>query len=290
VSSPVLVPGKRLARDADQHAHAAVRSQREWLVPLGRAGYAAKGFVYLVVGGLAAKAALGQGGETTDSRGALAQVLQVPHGEALMLLLAVGLAGYAVWCALAALVDTDHRGQDVSGLVQRIGQGVTTVVYASLAATAIGFALGSGGQANGDQEAQDRTAWLMSHPFGQWLVGAVGLIVIGVGVSHLVLAARASFERELESAGLSSTARDAVLAVGRIGYAAHGVTLGIVGVFVVVAAVQSQPEQARGLGGALAALLAQPFGPALLACVAVGLAAYGATMLVMARYRRMLLS
>ena len=67
------------------------------------------------------------------------------------------------------------------------------------------------------------------------------------------------------------------------------VTVGAVavGTFLAQAAWQVKPEEARGIGGALATLLEQPFGPWLLGAVALGLAAYGLYMLAEARYRVM---
>ena len=73
---------------------------------------------------------------------------------------------------------------------------------------------------------------------------------------------------------------------GRLGYAARGVVSGVIGAFLVQAAVQTDPDKALGLGGALRTLARQPFGPYLLGAVAAGLMAYGAFMFVMARYRK----
>jgi hypothetical protein len=265
------------------------RQQRTWLVPLGRAGYAAKGIVYLLVGLLAAQAAFGRGGDTTDTEGALLHILQAPSGSLLLGLVAVGLAGYALWCWLAAALDAEHKGTRPEGLVERLGYAVTGLIYAGLAATSVGLLMGTSAASGGDQATQDRTAWLMSQPLGPWLVAAVGLGVLGVGVAHARLGVRAEFGDGFRADELASGERDWVVAMGRIGYAAHGAALGLIGAFLVVAAIQSRPDQARGLGGALAALVQQPFGPWLLALLGVGLAAYGGFMLVEARYRRMVI-
>jgi hypothetical protein len=58
------------------------------------------------------------------------------------------------------------------------------------------------------------------------------------------------------------------------------------GAFLVQAAVQTEPDKALGLGGALQTLTRQPFGPYVLGVVAIGLVAYGAFMFIMARYRK----
>ena len=51
----------------------------------------------------------------------------------------------------------------------------------------------------------------------------------------------------------------------------------------------ANPREARGIGGALHALARQPAGRWLFGAVAVGLAAYGLFVLLLARYRRMVI-
>ena len=84
-----------------------------WIEGLGRFGYAAKGTVYLIVGWLAVQAALGQGGQMTDQQGALSHIAEAPFGRSLLVVLAVGLVGYAVWQIVRAALDTERQGSDV---------------------------------------------------------------------------------------------------------------------------------------------------------------------------------
>jgi hypothetical protein len=264
--------------------------ERWWLVPFGRSGFAANGLVYLVVGVLAIEAALGRGGDTTDPGGALARLLGAPLGRVVVALLAVGLAGYAVWRLVQALLDSEHKGSEPRGLVQRVGFGISAASYASLAASAVGMALQRVGQPNGDQATQDRTAWLLSQPFGRWLVIAAGLIVLGVAVAQVVQAYRASFEDNIREHELGPRLRTFVRAAGRAGYLARGLAFALIAAFLVAAGWRSSPDQARGLGGVLTTLAAQPLGPWLLGGVAIGLIGYGLHMLVSARYRDMVLT
>ena len=99
---------------------------------LARSGYAARGVVYLIVGGFAVLAALGSG-QTTDSKGALRTIVQQPFGEALLALVALGLVGYAIWRLVQALLDTDHHGTDAKGLAIRGGLIVSAVTHTLLA-------------------------------------------------------------------------------------------------------------------------------------------------------------
>jgi Domain of Unknown Function (DUF1206) len=76
--------------------------------------------------------------------------------------------------------------------------------------------------------------------------------------------------------------------LGRLGIAARGIVFGIIGLFLIQAAKQSDASQAKGFGEALASLEQQPFGPWVLGLVALGLIAYGIYSVVEARYRRIL--
>jgi hypothetical protein len=258
-------------------------ARRNRIELLARLGYAAHGTVNLIVGLLALLAALGRGGGTTGSRGALQALLAQPAGQVLLGVVALGLVGFALWRACQAVLDADGRGRSGRALLARTGQGVSAVIYAGLALSAVGLLMGWRSAGNEEQSAEDWTAWLMLQPFGRWLLALVGLAVIGAAAGMAAKAWTASFRDHL-----TCDARTASWAVplGRIGHAARAVVTLTIGIFLVIAAWQFDPGEARGLGGALAALQDQPFGRALFALVAAGLAAFGAFEFVEARHRR----
>jgi len=259
-------------------------SAAPWVERLGRLGYATKGVVYLLVGVLAAEAAVGAGGATTGSRGALRHAGRLPFGDALLIAVAVGLAGHVLWRGVQAIRDTELKGRSLGGVVARLGYAISGTIYAVLAWTAL--ELVQGHRTRGDEAvSREETAWLLSLPYGSWLVFAVGAVVIGVGVAQGVMAARASFVANLGS--LSSRARAWATWVGRVGYLARGVVFFIIGGFLINAGIHANPRRARGLGGALHEIARQPEGRWLFGAVALGLLAYGVFMLVLARYRRM---
>jgi hypothetical protein len=248
---------------------------------LARLGYAARGAVSLIVGILALIAAFGRGGGTTGSKGALQTLLTQPLGEVLLAAVTLGLFGFALWRALQSLLDADGRGTGAKAIARRIGQAVSAIIYLGLGVFALGLLLGWGQGSGEEQSVRDRTAWLLAQPLGRWLVGAVGLGVVGAALGMAFKAWTASFKRNL-----TSDAPSWVVSLGRLGCAARAVVFLVVGGFLVVAAWQSDPSEARGLGGALVALQAQPFGQALFGLVALGLAAFGAFEFAEARFRR----
>jgi hypothetical protein len=260
-----------------------------WIERWGRLGHVAHGVVYGLIGVLAMQAALGTGGATTDKEGALEHVIAGPFGQLLLALIAIGLVGYATWRFVQAAFDTDNRGTGAVGIIGRVGNAVSGVVHLALALFAIRLLLGAESEGGGtDQSVRDRTARLLSQPFGQWLVGIVGLIVIGVGLYQLYRAYATDFRKELKTSEMSADERLWTERAGRAGFAARGIAFGMIGAFLVGAAIDAEPGEARGLAGALAELAAQPSGPWLLGAVAIGLIAYGVYSLVEARYGRMM--
>ncbi len=253
---------------------------------LARAGYGARGAVYLLVGVFALLAAIGQGGGTGGSRSALAALMGQPFGTVLVGLLALGLFGFALWRVVEAVFDADGRGSDPKGLAVRAAHGISGFVYGSLAVSALAMATGSDGGGGGgeDQAARDWTRWLLGQPAGRWLVAAVGLAVIGVGLSYLW---RAWKGRVTDRLHLPAGHEDWVRKAGKLGFSARGLVFLVVGGFLLAAAWHASSSEVRGLGGALDALRQQPYGAFLLGATALGLACFGLFGLVQARYRRL---
>jgi Domain of Unknown Function (DUF1206) len=257
-------------------------ADRHPLTWLAKSGYAARGIVYVIIGWLALVAAVGPGGQTTDSKGALQSLLGQPFGQVLLGIIAVGLLGYVAWRVTQALKDTDDHGKDAKGLVVRGALMISAVTHAALAFFALSLIFGWGGS-GGDSGSSDWTAWLMQQMFGQWLVALVGLAVIGAGVAHMWKGWHAKFEKHLDWDGDEKRIGTPIC---RFGLIARGVAFLIVGGFLVIAAWRANPDHAKGLSGALSSLQDQPYGWILLGVMAIGLIAFGLYSLIEAVYRR----
>ncbi|MEE7465344.1 hypothetical protein MFUR16E_31315 [Methylobacterium fujisawaense] len=248
---------------------------------IARFGYGARGVVYIVVGALALLAALGHGGQAGDSKDALRAVMAGPFGAAVVGLIALGLAGFALWRLVEGITDADRRGTSAKGLAVRGAHLISAGLYLGLAASAASLSLGLG--MSGGDGVHDGTAWLLSKPFGRWLVALVGLAVVGGGFGFLGKAWRGDVTDRL---ALDARARDRWAGpIGRFGYAARGLAFLIIGGFLVAAAWHQRSSDAKGLAEAFALLRAQPYGWILLGLVAAGHAAFGAFGLIQARYR-----
>lgn len=252
------------------------------LKTLARLGYAARGVVYLEVGGLALLAASGRGGRTTDSKGALREILSQPLGDLLLWVLIVGLLGYALWRGTQAIRDTDRHGTSVKGVVVRGGLMVSALTHGLLAIWAIGLLVGS----DGGNSSQDWLRGLLSSSWGQWLWAAVGLAIVGTGLAHIYKGWTAGFERYLE---MPPDKARWVRPVCRLGLIARGVVWLMIGGFFVQTAYRAGSADISGMAEALNAVRDSAHGTWLLAAMAVGLFAFGLYSLIEAIYRRVAL-
>ncbi|WP_407987001.1 DUF1206 domain-containing protein [Kitasatospora sp. CMC57] len=263
--------------------HAPARNGR-WLRVAGRAGFVARGVVYLRVGYLALKIALGHGGgEEADRQGAFQQVAEQPFGRVALWLLVVGFACMALWRASAAVFG----GGEQRKAGTRILNGGRAVFYAVVCWGAAAFAVGAGASSNSDTKSQDWSATLLGKPGGRFLVGAVGLAVIGVGIGIAVRAVLRKFLRKLDTAVMSPRTRTAVTVAGAGGNVARGAVFAAAGVFALVAAVRFDPGQAKGVDDTLRSFASTPVGPWLLVVIALGLLLFGCFSFANARWRRL---
>jgi hypothetical protein len=254
------------------------------LEPLARLGYASKAVIYAIVGVLAILTAVERGGQVTDTSGALRVVLTQPFGRLLLLVLAVGLCGYAVWRLADAALDPDRHGTGPSGLVDRIGNVVRGGVYGTLGVEAFRLFRGLGGS-NGD-EARIWTARILDYPLGAVAVGLAGAIVAVYGVSQVAKGVRGKGDAKVDLSPIAPAARTAVRRISRFGVAVRGALIATLGGFLVKAAITSNPTEAAGARESLLWLGSLAEGRWLLAIIAAGVLAYAVDQAVHARCRR----
>ena len=252
-----------------------------------RFGYAAKGFVYAAIGILALLAAFSVGGgQTTGTSGALQAISQQPFGQVLLILIAISLLGYVIWRFIQAVNDPENKGTDAKGIFARLGYLLSGLAYLGVSANAALLAFGSSGGSGGGNSKQDWTAAVMQQPFGRWLVGIGGAIIIGIGFYRIYEAYKTKFRKMLNLSELNPQQEKWLVNISRFGIAARGVVFVMLGFFVIQAAKNYDPQKVKGLDGALLTLAQQPYGKILLAVMALGLIAYAVYLLLQARYRR----
>jgi hypothetical protein len=257
-----------------------------WARRLARLGFASRALVYAVIGALALLAALGRGGDTTDSRGAIAVVASQPHGAILAALLAAGLAALGLRFALEGALDPERTRRGAKGAVVRVAKVFGGLLYVGLAAWAAQLASGAASGPSGDEQVRSYTARALALPAGRLLVAIAGVVALAVAVHQL----RNGWKRwrgdlDLRSGEMPRALRRAAPGVGLAGFGAQGLVILLIGVFWLQAAFVRDADEATGFDGALAFVARQPWGAALLAVLAAGLLAYAAWSAIEARYK-----
>ncbi|MFG3390034.1 DUF1206 domain-containing protein [Streptomyces rochei] len=249
-----------------------------------RAGLAARGVIYLLVGVLALQIAFGIGNREADRGGALAELADKPFGAVLLWALGAGLVGMALWRLSEALFGA--TGKDGHTAKKRLPAAARCVFYAFVAYSVLAFAAGSGGGGSSDRQSRDVTAKVMEMPAGQWIVGLAGAGIVVAGVVIAVQALRRSYHKKLKLGELSPRTRRLVDVTGVGGGAARGIVFAVAGGFAVRAAVDYEPDRAKGLDDTLRSFAETPLGPWLLVLVAAGLVLFGVFSFALARWRR----
>lgn len=268
-------PVRRAEAHGEQVAHS---DAFEWLA---RAGLLARGFVYAVIGLLAVELALGVGGKTTSQQGALQSIAKQPFGNVLLILLAIGLAGYALWRLVRAAIG--HGPEDSDDTKDRLAGVESGIAYAILCVTAIKILIGSGG---GGGSPDKTTAGVLGWPAGRYLVIAAGVIIIGVGAEQAYKGIKKKFLEKSKTEEMSARMQQVFTAAGVFGHLARAVIFALIGYFLIRAAIDYQPKKSIGLDGALATLGQSSYGPALLGLVAFGLIGFAFYSALDARYRK----
>jgi hypothetical protein len=250
-----------------------------------KAGFAARGVIYLLVGLLALQIAFGDTKEEADRQGALAEISQKPFGSVVLWALGVGLVGMALWRLSEAVFGA--VGEDGRSAKKRLQALVRCGFYSFVAYSVLAFAAGSGsGGGSSDEQSRDVTARVLDLPAGQWIVGVAGVGIVVAGVWIGARAVMRTYRKKLRLGEMSPGMRRLVDVTGVGGGAARGAVFAAAGVFAVRAAVEYEPDKAKGLDDTLRAFAGTPAGPGLLACVAAGFMLFGLFSFAMARWRK----
>lgn len=248
---------------------------------LARLGYGSVGVVYTIIGLFAAAAGLGTGGRIADRSDAVTFIFRQPLGRYILLVLAVGLAGYALWRMVCGIRDSENCGSDAKGMAIRAASLLRGLAYGWIAIEVLRAALRRRrGVSTSEADTRHWIGRVMDEPFGQWLVAIVGLYIVGYGAYQIHLAWKGKLERHVH------IPHGVLTAISRFGIAARGVVFLVIGASLFFAGTRRDAGEVRGTSGALRELASQPFGSHLLTLIGIGLVAYGVYGFLNARYRR----
>lgn len=248
---------------------------------LARAGLIGRGVIYGIIAILALKLALGDGGEATDQQGALKEIAQQSFGELLLIVMAVALAGYALWRLIRAAVG--HGAEQRDDAADRIAALGSGIAYAILCYAAIDILSGSGTSSGNTKQT---TGGVLDWTGGQAIVAIAGAVMIGVAIYQAYKGLARKFLEDAKTAEMGPTVRKGYTWLGVFGLVARAVIFALIGYGLIKAAIDYDPDEAVGLDGALLKLTNAEFGPVLLGIIAVGLIGFALYSIADARYRK----
>lgn len=264
--------------------HATTGRPASWIEGFTRFGYATRGVVFSVIGLLGLRVAVGLGGRAQGTEGALREIGHQPFGQILLGITAIGLASYVLWRFLQAMLNPVKQD---GGFVPRIAIAGSGIFYSILALTAAQLAFDV---RVGTNIRRDLIDWAFSKPLGGWLVGLVGVVLIAIGLHAIYRGIMTTFMNLYPQGRMNRTKEQVARRIGQVGLTALGLTLCITGGLVIRGAALASLDDNIGIGGALEALGAQPYGPWLLGVTALGFIAYGFHCFALARYRLLIKS
>jgi hypothetical protein len=252
---------------------------------LARAGLAARGVMYVLIGIIAVQVAIHGSHQEADRTGAVRLVAQTAFGSIALWLLVVGFGGMTLWRLSEAIWgSSEASGRKAS---KRLANLARAVFYAAVTYAILKYALGTGQPSSSDNQSQDLTAAALKYHGGQVLVAIAGVAVAIAGLYVMYRAYKLKFLRHLRMGSASARTRKVVTRLGQVGGIARGIVFATIGVFLVIAAKDADPRQAKGIDSGLRALAHTPLGPWLLIVVALGLVTFGVYSWCEARWRAM---
>jgi len=254
---------------------------------LAEFGFYTKGFLFIVIGVLAILVAIGdRSGKLADPTGALTYIAQFTYGKILLIIFIAGAFGHGAWNILRGVADVDNAGKNFQGISKRVIAVSVGFFYFFLAWTAWSIVLTTGVAVENGTVQKTLTGIILALPLGAGLVFLIGLSIIGAGISECYRGMTGKFQEDFRLRELRGGKRKIVTVLGALSFTARAVIFGLMGYFFIMAAIESDPNTAMGIDGALRTLGLSYYGKILLFIAATGVICHGVLSLYEARYRR----
>jgi hypothetical protein len=263
-----------------------------WLRAVSQFGLVSRAVVYLLVGYLTWRLALAAHGRTAEpvsGTGAVQEAARHSWGQASLLLLAAGFAGYALTQLIEAIFRPRHAGSTIHRWRQRVVSTWGCLLYSAFCVSTISVLVAIRRPAGtaGSEQRQDTavTAAVLRTGAGRLLLLLVGLMVVIAGAELGRRSLRLSFQERFITHLHPRVLGTATRALGAFGCLARATVFVLIGVFIIKAAVLGDPRDTKGLDATFRSVARSPYGPITLAALAFGLFSYGLYCLLEARYR-----
>lgn len=263
-----------------------------WVWRMAQLGYAAKGLLYVIVGGTALLAVLSVGRRVRGTSGALNFLLASPFGRLGVAFIAAGLCGFILRRVIQIFVSptTGTPPKPITRVSRRIGYALSALAHLGIALTALELALGlrSFSTPGGTSARTLMPLLLTSQLFGVSTIRITGLAIIGFAIFQFYLAVSRRFTVDLQLERISDRVKRITCGCGVLGHAGRGVAFLISGAFLVYAGWFVADIETGGLSQTLRTFEAGTFGLWIFFAVAAGLTTFGLYLLLAAWYLRLI--
>ncbi|WP_051348689.1 DUF1206 domain-containing protein [Peribacillus kribbensis] len=249
------------------HAYKAAENVKPWIERSARAGFMAKGSVFILVGIFSFLASLGVGHKAKGTNGVFASLSSSPFGEVVLWMIALGLACFSMW----QIIRCFHP-QKGKKWTERSSASISCCIYIVLTGKAVSLAIHSG-HSGGAKELW--AARILQYQAGQWLIGGIGAGILLFGIHEIYSGYKQKYMDQFKTADMSEKEITAARTSGRIGLFSRGAVFGVLGFFIMKMAIEANPNHPKSLDGALEKILEQPHGRILLAMISAGFILYG---------------
>ena len=256
------------------------------LKKVARTGYAAKGTVYAITGVLTFLAAFNLGGQKASKLQVLEFLDKQPFGNALLVLMGIGLACYAFWRFTQSISDPEGIGNDKKGKGKRVAAFVSACIYLGLAVLAILRVVNSGSSGSTGGSGSPQQSHFLATETGLIILGIIGAAFVAAAIAQFIKAYKGKFLDHFDLKSLSEEKRrKTIKKSGYFGITARGVVFLIIGYFAIQAALSSNPSEIKTTAEVFSFLQDSGSGPWLLGLVAAGFICYAVYMFMVAKYR-----
>ncbi|MDT0690086.1 DUF1206 domain-containing protein [Salegentibacter sp. F188] len=251
---------------------------------MARAGYVAKGSVYAITGVLTFMAAFNMGGQKTGKLQVIEFLEKQPFGNALLILIGLGLLCYAGWRFIQSISDPEGIGSDKKAKAKRAGFFVSGLIYLGLAVYAFIQLINAGSSSGGGG---GQSSSFLAGQTGVYIFAIIGIVIAIVSFFQFKKAYTKEFLQKFNYKSISEEKRRKTIKnTGYLGLIARGIIMGILAFFFIRAAIESNTSDIKSTTDAFAFLQESSYGSYLLGAVAAGLVCYAIYVFMMAKYRQ----
>jgi hypothetical protein len=250
---------------------------------LARYGCYSVASVYIMVGLMALLSFMGVAEDAADEERMIDVVMEIPFGEVLISIMILGLLGYVTWRVYEAFADPYNFGSSLKGKAQRVGIGLSAIGYVLIAIGATQILFGGGGDSESEQKLF--ISQVLGWPGGQILVGIAGLILGFTALVQIKYIYGGDYHKRMEYEKMPSWIEKATHITAWAGYIARSIILGVLGYFLIKAAIYSDSDEAGDTDSAFDFLGDfGTIGHIIFIAVALGTICYGIFMIISGYY------